>query len=73
MVVVNLYPFKETREALYEGAKKSMEALSLCKPYKMDMPIQGKLQYLDLKSRTKKPKIITKETVIQDAREITKF
>ena len=68
-----LYPFKETRKALYEGAKKSMEALSLCKPYKMDMPIQGKLQYLDLKSRAKTPKTITKETVIQDAREITKF
>lgn len=68
-----LYPFKETRKALYEGAKKSMEALSLCKPYKLDMPIQGKLQYLDLKSRSKKPKTITKETVIQDPREITKF
>ena len=35
-----LYPFEETRKALYEGARKSMEVLSQCKPYKMEMPIQ---------------------------------
>jgi D-amino peptidase len=68
-----LYPFEETRKALYEGAKKSMEALSECKPYKMDMPIKGKLQYLDLRSNTKKAKIITREAVFEDARDIVKF
>ena len=68
-----LYPFKETRKALYEGAKKSMQALSECKPYKMDMPIKGKLQYLDLKSNPKKTKTITREAVFQDPRDITKF
>lgn len=68
-----LYPFTETRKALYEGAKKSMEALSECKPYKIDMPIKGKLQYLDLGSKPKKPKIVTREAVIQDPRDITKF
>jgi D-amino peptidase len=68
-----LYPFEETRKALYEGAKKSMEALSECKPYKMDMPIKGKLQYLDLRSHTKKPKLITREAVFQDPRNIVKF
>ncbi len=68
-----LYPFEETRKALYEGAKKSMEALLKCKPYKMDMPIQGKLQYLDLNSNPKKPKLVTKNAVFQDPRDITKF
>ena len=68
-----LYPFEETRKALYEGAKNSMEALSRCKPYKMDMPIKGKLQYLDLRSNTKKRKIITREVVFQDPRDIVKF
>ena len=68
-----LYPFTETRKALYEGAKKSMEALSQCKPYKMEMPIKGKLQYLDLKSNPKKPKTVTREAVFQDPRDITKF
>jgi len=68
-----LYPFTETRKSLYEGAKRSMETLSKCKPYKMEMPIKGKLQYLDLKSNPKKPKIITREAIFQDARDITKF
>ena len=68
-----LYPFKETRKALYEGAKKSMEVLTKCRPYKMDMPIKGKLQYLDLKSNPKKQKILTREAVFQDARDITEF
>ena len=68
-----LYPFKETRKALYEGAKKSMEVLSQCSPYKMDMPINGKLQYLDLKSDLEEPEKITREAVFQDARNIVKF
>ncbi len=68
-----LYPFEETHKALYEGAKRSMEALSRCKPYKLDMPIKGKLQYLDLNSNPKKPKLVTKNAVFQDARDITKF
>lgn len=68
-----LYPFEETRKALYEGAKKSMESLSRCKPYKLDMPIKGKLQYLDLNSNPKKPKLVTKNAVFQDPRDIVKF
>jgi D-amino peptidase len=68
-----LYPFKETRKALYKGAKESMKVLSQCTPYKMDMPIKGKLQYLDLKSDPENPGIITREAVFQDARNIVKF
>lgn len=68
-----LYPFEETRRALYEGARKAMEALPGCKPFTMDMPIKGKLQYLDLKSNRKNPKIITREAVFDDARDILRF
>jgi D-amino peptidase len=68
-----LYPFEETRQALYEGARRAMEKLPHCKPYKIDTPIQGKLQYLDLKSDTEKPRLITKEAVFQDALSIYKF
>lgn len=42
-----LYPFEETRKALYEGAKKAMSAIPLCKPYTMETPIKVKEQYLD--------------------------
>ncbi len=68
-----LYPFEETRKALYEGAKNSMEVISRCKPYKMDLPIAGELQYLDLNSVSPEPKIITKKAVFDDPRNITKF
>ena len=40
-----LYPFEETRKALYEGARKAMAAIPDCKPYTMDFPVKGKLQY----------------------------
>ncbi len=68
-----LYPFEETLKALYEGARESMEALSRCIPYEMDLPIKGRLQYLDLDSNSPEPELITKEAVFQDARDILKF
>lgn len=68
-----LYPFEETRAALYEGAKKAMKALPDCKPYIMNMPIKGKLQYLDLKSDSSGHKIITKEAIFDDVENILKF
>lgn len=68
-----LYPFEEARKALYEGARKSMEMLSECKPFKLDMPIKGKMQYLDRSSDPEDPEIITREAVFQDPRDITKF
>jgi D-amino peptidase len=68
-----LYPFKETRKALYEGAKKAMKALPDCKPYKMDMPIKGKMQYLDLRSDSTGHKIMTKEEIFDDVENILNF
>ena len=68
-----LYPFKETRKALYEGAKKAMKSLPDCKPYKMDMPIKGKMQCLDLQSDSTGHAIITKEAVFDDVEDILNF
>jgi D-amino peptidase len=61
-----LYPFDETRKALYEGAKKAIAAIPKCKPYKLDMPIKAKKEYLDLDPNLPKPKLITKEATIKD-------
>jgi D-amino peptidase len=41
-----LYPFEETRQALYEGAKKAMAAIGKCKPYKIKIPFTVKLEYV---------------------------
>jgi D-amino peptidase len=62
-----LYPFEETRKALYEGARKAIAAIPDCKPYILKIPIQAKLEYLDLDPALPKPKLITKEWTIPDA------
>lgn len=60
-----LYPFKKTRKALYEGAKQSLKAMQKCKPYKLNFPIQAKKQYQVKEPGSDEPKIITKEKVIK--------
>ena len=62
-----LYPFDETRKALYEGAKRAMSVISKCKPYMIDTPIKVKMQYLNLDPKLPKPVLETKEGVVQDA------
>jgi D-amino peptidase len=62
-----LYPFAETRKALYEGAKKAVAAIPKCRPYFLKQPIEAKKQYLDFSSDEKNPKLITKEKTIEDA------
>ena len=68
-----LYPFEETRKALYEGARRSMGAISLCKPFTMDLPVKGKMQYLKLDPVTSESELVTKETEFSDPRDILKF
>jgi D-amino peptidase len=62
-----LYPFPETRKALYEGAKRAMTVISSCKPYKIQTPIKVKMQYLSSDPTQAKPEIITREGVAGDA------
>ncbi|MFW6257522.1 MAG: M55 family metallopeptidase [Prolixibacteraceae bacterium] len=59
-----LHPFEETRKALYEGAKQALKAIPKCKPYKLEFPVQGKMQYQVKEPGSDEPKIITKEKVI---------
>ena len=62
-----LYPFEETRKALYEGAKKAIAAIPRCKPYVVQTPIKAKMEYLDLNPVLSEPKLITKEWTIETA------
>ena len=68
-----LYPFAETRKALYEGARRAIAAIPVCKPYLLDLPIRAKKQYLDLNPRLPKPKLVIKEGLIADALHILDF
>ncbi len=61
-----LYPFGETRKALYEGAKKAVEAISSCKPYITEQPIKVKEQWLNLDPKLPKPELVTREGYISN-------
>lgn len=62
-----LYPFEETRKALYDGAKQAIAAIPKCKPYILETPIKAKMEYLDLDPSLPEPKLLTKEWTISDA------
>lgn len=64
-----LYPFEETRQALYEGAKKAIAAIPKCKPYIIKAPIQAKMQWLDLNVKPE-PKVMTREWTIPEAKNL---
>jgi D-amino peptidase len=80
-----LYPLEETHKALYEGAKRAMAAIPLCKPYTLETPIKAKKLYLSpgptIKEYLEKKsipdywesKLLTKEGTIENALNITDF
>jgi D-amino peptidase len=80
-----LYPFEETRKALYEGAKQAVAAIPKCKPYRLELPIRAKKIYPDpyptmdeYFSRKNDPeywesRMKTKEGIIEDVLKITDF
>ncbi|MDA0195224.1 MAG: M55 family metallopeptidase [Bacteroidetes bacterium] len=68
-----LYPFEETRQALYEGAKRAVEGIDKCKPFLLDLPIKGKIEYLEFDSALPEPKLITKEAIFNDALHMLDF
>lgn len=68
-----LYPFEETRKALYEGAKRAMSVIKDCKPYLMKTPIHGKMEYISRDPALSETKRVTKEAVFQDALHILDF
>ncbi len=80
-----LYPLEETHKALYEGAKKAMAAIPLCKPYILKTPIKVKMKYLSPDPTMEEylskksipgywePKLKTKEGTIQDALHLFDF
>ena len=65
-----LYPFEETRKALYEGAKQAVEAIASFKPYILETPIRVKEEYLNLDSGLPKPEKVTREGIAENALEI---
>ena len=61
-----LYPFEETRKALYEGAREAIAAIPKCKPYKMKTPIHVKEQWLEKAPSSIQPNVMTREKVVDN-------
>jgi len=59
-----LYPFEETRQALYEGAKRAVEVISDCKPYTLKFPVKARKQQLIQEGNALEPKLVIKELTI---------
>jgi D-amino peptidase len=68
-----LYPFQETRISLFEGARQAMAAIPRCKPYRLETPIKGKMQYLDFGKDPAHPKLVTRERLLPDGLHILDF
>ncbi len=68
-----LYPFDETRQALYEGARCAVAAIPQCKPYKLSLPIQAKKEYLVFDSTSGPGRRISKEGTIEDVLKLLNF
>ena len=65
-----LYPFEETRKALYEGAKRAAGVIKSCKPYILKTPIHIKEQRLNLDPDLPKPVIVAREGYAENALQI---
>ncbi|MBU4198841.1 MAG: M55 family metallopeptidase [Verrucomicrobia bacterium] len=61
-----LYPFEETRQALYEGARRAVAAIPRCKTYKVRLPIRAKVQYFEVVGYPSQTRIVTRQGKITD-------
>ncbi len=68
-----LYPFDETRQALYEGAKRAVAAIPDCKPYKLELPIKARKEWLVFDGPSKEGRRVTKEGTIEDVLRLFSF
>jgi D-amino peptidase len=68
-----LYPFEETRRALYEGAKRAVAAIPQCRPYKLALPIQARMEHLIFDNQSKQGRKVSKEGTIEDVLKLLDF
>jgi len=68
-----LYPFDETHRALYEGARRAVDAIPKCQSYKLSLPIQAKKEYLVFDSPSEPGRLISKEGTIEDVLKLMDF
>jgi D-amino peptidase len=68
-----LYPFKETRQALYDGARSAVAAISKCQPYRLSLPIHAEKEYLLFENPSEPGRRIKKGGTIDDVLKLMDF
>jgi len=68
-----LYPFDETRQALYEGARRAVATISNCQPYRLSLPIQAKKECLVFDEPSGPGRRVSKEGTIEDVLRLLDF
>ncbi len=68
-----LYPFDETRQALYEGARRAVTAIAQCEPYKLSLPVQVKKEYLVFDNSSGPGRRISKKGSVEDILKLLSF
>jgi D-amino peptidase len=68
-----LFPFAETRAALFEGARRAMARLPQCKPYRIATPIKAKKQFLTKGENGAPSQPVVKEGTITDVLRLLDF
>ena len=68
-----LYPFQETRPAIFEGAKRALAVISRCRPYKLRMPIRCKREWIESIEHPSESRIAVREASIRDVNKIYAF
>ncbi len=68
-----LYPFQETRKAIFEGAEKAIEAIGRCRPYKLPAPIRCKREWIERTERPSETRIAVREASVRDIKKILDF
>ena len=68
-----LYPFAETRQALYEGAKRAVAAMPKCKPYRWSCPSRPRSNGFRSTVPPGKPRLVTKEGTITETLRLFEF
>jgi len=68
-----LYPFEETRKELYEGARRAVAARAKCEPYRLQLPIQARKQYLVFDNPDGSGRAVTKEGTIDSLAKLLDF
>ena len=68
-----LYPFDETRQALYDGARRAVAAIPRCKRYRLSLPIQAKKEHLVFDSPAGHGRLVSKVGTIEDVLKLLDF